>query len=399
MANLSKRIGLILSSSLSASASDYDLLVNNEKYSICFYDEITNHGYCDLIVTDKEPNNLSSLNKEQKDCHGIILIINKISNPILEQKYESIFDKSDSIKLKSIKSISKSSIEKLISTEILKQLAINNKISLVSFVFNKNILLSLAKNIFFSYYGILIIPYFLIIIYLAVSQVSSDYGYPLFSLCELIDKIVGYSPDCTKNNLVTLSFLALTYSFFNLKFYFSYILSTFNNINSEIFHNVLQKGKDFLLRDIFIQLILLVSSIIILKSLFIFVYGFEISKEYFPVNMELIFDKKVPFLKSDYLIYYFLSLDFCLYLITTNAINSKLSHALLSNKQRKSLKEAQKSFLISTLWDINVLFYSFIVLNPLLHDEQNRLAVQLIILQSIYIYINIGTIISDFKHN
>lgn len=383
------RVGLILTNPLTI--HDYKLSVDNITYNISFQNG-TSEKYCDLIITDKEPSELSSMPKEQKGCHGSILAINKMSNPLLEQQYESIFTKSDFIKYKSIQNLSNKPIIKLINKELIKQLAMKNKISNVSFWTNKDIFPDLLRKFTFDL-GWLLVPYVIIIFYL----LSRIIGYSSSSLCE---SAFGYNPDCKKSIFEELKFLAFVYSIFSFKFYYDYILSIFDNINNDVFQSNNKKLYIHKLLQFFIPLVLFASALIICKALFVFLFGFEIAEEYGFISIGLIFDKYMPIFKDSFLIGYFLVLDFLLYLIAKNFsrvdINNLTSYS--SNRQKNYIKEAQNSFFVSASWDACIIIGTAFFLNSLLSDEQSKLAVQLIVLQSAYLYINLKTIGDYYKY-
>lgn len=386
------RVGLILSAELGI--TDYVLSVDNQKHNVRFYSSKLNpEKYCDLVITDKEPNELSTISIQQKDCHGPTLVINKISNPLLEQQYESIFKKG-SLKYKSIKKLTNESITKIINAELLKYLVKENRLpSTTTLLFNKYTRGDLLNEILDLSW--LLVPFILIVLYLVARYIGSKLDYSISFLCWFVE----YDPNCKKDILGELKLLALIYSFFNFKFYYDYILSIFDNINNDVFQvntsrRFFHKGLQFVT-----PLILFVSVLIIIKALFVFKYGFRIAAENSFINIGSILDRRLPFLKDYHLICYFLSLDLCLWLMTKNFFKtiSAIPNSFSSNRQKNLIKNAQESFRNSLAGDIIILFVTVTLYHLLIIDPQSQLAVQLILLQSFYLYINIQTIIYNFK--
>jgi hypothetical protein len=386
---LSKKIGLILSNNLKI--DDYDLLVDNKKYSVCFHDGNSNHY--DLVVTDKKPNDLSAITAQQKDCHGTVLIINKILNTTPESQYESIFTETQSdLKYRSIKNLTPDSIKAIINAELMKQLAKNDKVSSLSLLFNKYTF----RNLLAELLGLsfILLPYLCIILYLGWRFISKLTGLnpSLYLLCYLGD----YNPNCKNDLFGEIKLLALLYSVCNLIFYYNYILSIFDNIDYNIFQLSPAKKRLHKWFECISPIILFISALIIFKSLFIFKYDLQIAEDIGLNGIGIVFDKYIPLLKDDFIIYYFLCLDLSLWFMTRNYLSTSLNN--ISSNNKSIIKDAQKSFLNSVFFNIFIFVFTAILFNFLKTDSQGKLAVQLIFLQSVYLYINIATIIYDFKH-
>lgn len=386
-------VGVILSQNINF--EDYELTVGNQNCEIIFYNTTNNvKECCDLVITDKKPNNLSSIPSNEKECRGTILVINKLSNPLIEHQYEEIFNRSKFIKYKALNVISQESILNSIYVELIKYMVINGKLSLKTLIFNKHTRVELfTKIIGLSW---LLIPFFLIIIFIVAKYVLSQFGHSLSFLCWFVD----YNPDCKKDILSELKLLTLIYAFFNLTFYYNYILSIFDNINNDVFQSINIRRYRHKLLQLFIPVILLISAFLIFKELFIFKYSIRIAEAHNIIDIRLILDLALPFLKDYYLIFYFLLLDSCLWLMTRNFVKTKteMNFQFLSNRQETLIKEAQKSFRWSTGWDLLIIFSIYILFSTIITDPQSRLVLTLIILQFVYLYINILTISNDFKY-
>lgn len=386
------RVGLVLSNNLEI--ADYELSVGDQKCHILFYNESTNGDkYCDLVISDKSPEDLTSLPEQQKNCHGTTLIVNNISNPIIEQQYESVFTKASLLKYKSLK-INKDAIIKTINSELIKHQTKENRFDTIRLLFNKNTRYDLLRHVLDLSW--LLVPFFLILLYIAVKVIANQFGYSFSFLCWFVE----YSPDCKTNVLQELKLLALIYSIFNFKFYYDYILSIYDNINNDVFQFNSRLKLFHKILQFFTPLMLFSSALVIFKAIFIFKFGFRIASENSFINMSLVFDRYLPFIKDDFLIYYFLFLDICLWLITTNfmAAIKIVPHPFSSNRQLNLIKEAQKSFRTSIVWDIAILLVTALLFTYFIPNTESKLAFQLIFLQAVYLYINISTIFYDFKY-
>lgn len=385
------RVGLIFSTVVTV--ADYDLKVGDRTFSVRFNNVTEPVKYSDLIITDKQPDTLTSLPVHHKDCHGTTLILNQISNPLLEQQYETIFTKCH-IKYKILKGISEPKIIKSVNSELIKSQVKEGRLEAFSLLFNKYTFKDLISSIFSLSW--LLLPFLAIIIYLLVKYIGQQLGYSFSFLCWFVE----YQPDCKNDILEELKLLALLYSIFNFKFYFDYILSIFDNINNDVFQFSYYKKVLHKVFQFFIPLIFFISSLIIVKALFVFKYSFRIASENSFIDIGSILDQKLPFLKDDYLIYYFLVLDILLWLITKNFLKcaSTIQAPFTSNRQLITITEAKQSFKISITWDILIIITTALLFNSLITDVQSKLAIQLILLQSVYLYINISTIFDDFKY-
>ena len=387
------RVGLFLSKKLEI--ADYELSVSNQKCEVYFHNNTGNENkYSDLIITDKNPNDLEGISYKQKDCHGTVLVINTISNPTLESKYESIFKKAIFLKYKSLKNISNESITRSINAEFIKSQVNNDKLGLLHLLFNKHTRGDLLNRVLDL--GWLLVPFFLIILYLIGKYICNHCGYYFSFLCWFAD----YKPDCKDDIYGELKLLVILYSLFNLMFYYDYVLSIFDNINNDVFQfNFISKHIHKRLQ-FYVTIILFASTLIILKAIFAFKYNFIIDKEYGIKNFSLILDSCIPYLKDHCLIYYFFLLDGCLWLITRNFSKTISNNSIpfSSHRQNEIIKEAQKSFRYSTFFDFTIWGLTIIVINPLIADPQGTLAIQLILLQAVYLYLNFLTILHDFKY-
>lgn len=390
------RVGLILSAELDI--TDYVLPVGNQKYNVCFYSSTLNQEkYCDLVITDKEPNELSTISIQQKNCHETTLVINHIPNPLLERAYESIFTEVVSLKYKTIKKLTNESITKLINAELVKCLVKDNRIEPIVLLYNKYTRGDLLNRILTLKW--LLVPFIIIVLYLIGRCISSKLGSSFSFLCWL-DKY-KYKLDCKNDNdiLGELKLLALIYSFFNLTFYYHYSLSIFGNINNDVFLFNTSRRLFHKVLQYITPLILFVFALIIFKAFFVFMYSFRIAEDYSLIKIGTILDSRLSYLKDYYLIYYFFALDLCLWLMTKNFFKtiSAIQNSFSSNRQINLIKDAKKSFGISIVWDIIIWFVTVVFFRLLIIDQQSTLAVQLVFLQSAYLYINITTIFYDFK--
>ena len=388
------RVGLILSNPVKI--ADYSVNVGENVCKVLFHDGVaTNLKVCDIVLTDKAPNDLTAALNQYKDCHETAVILNTISNPLLESGYESTFTKANAIKYRSNIDITAEAILKIINSEIIKVQLKNDRFDSFSLLINKNTRGDLFRKILSLSW--LLLPFLLIVLYLLVKYILKNQGYNISFLCWF----VKYEPDCNSDFFEELKLLALLYSIFNFKFYYDYILSIFDNINNDVFqfentNRKLHKGLQF-----FTPVALFLSALIIFKALFVFKYSFDIASEYGFINIASILDSKLPFLKDDYLIFYFLIIDGLLWLMTRNFSRTaaKITTPFSSNRQQKIVKEAQKSFKVSFLWDLGVVILSYTLLNFIFTDSQSKLALQLVILQFAYLGINISIIFRDFKYN
>lgn len=384
------RVGLILSTELGI--TDYVLSVGNQKCNVCFYSTVNPEKYCDLVITDKKPNELSTIPIQQKDCHGTTLVINQISNPLLERQYESIFTKVVSLKYKSINKQTNKTITKLINAELVKRQVKDNRFGSIIFLFNKHTRSDFFKKIFYSSW--LLVPFILILIYYSKKYLEGESGDSFSILCWFVE----YQPDCKKDTLGELKLFALLYSILNFKYYYDYILSIFDNINNDVFQSNIGRRYIHTGLQYFTPLILFTTALVIFKELFVFKCGFRIAAENSFINIGSILDRRLLFLKDDFLVCYFLILDVCLWLMAYNFFKtiSAVSFAYSSNRQKNLISGAQKNFRISMYLDIFVLSSTLPALF-LIKDLQSMLAIQIIFLQFFYLWINITTIFNDFK--
>lgn len=384
------RVDLILNHDLDI--TDYELLLGNKKIEICF-NSAENDKYCDIVITDKEPLLLKKIPVQQKDCHGTTIIINKISNPLEEKQYEEVFSKINFLKHRKTDLISDKTIRDIINSEVIKSQVINNKLDIFFFFYNKY-----TRNELFNRFweiGFLLIPFSLIIIYLLLMFIMNVFGYSFSFLHWFVD----FRPNLRNNILEELTMLTLFYSFFNIKFYYDYTLSIFDNINNDVFQFNGKKRKLHKILHSITPVLLFVSTLILLKELFVFKFGYKIAEENSFINIGLIIDEKLPFIKAEFLIMYFLLIDVFLCLLTLNFKKtiSQINIPFSSNRQIKIIDDAFKSFRISIIVDIAVIVLTYTILSMLL-DNQSKLAIQLIIIQLIYLVINLITIINDLKY-
>ena len=387
------RVGVILSN-CNFALDDYSLSVGSQEWKVCFYNNANDpHKFCDLIITNKEPNYLQGIPLQQKNCHGTILVVNEFSKPFLEQPYKSFFEKADFIKHKTCE-LTEESLKEMVSVELVKREARKGKIDTISLIFRKHTRREVWGRL--GKLSWLLIPFIFIVIYFFARAISIKLGHPIYFLCWFVE----YEPDCRENVFRELTLLALIYSICNLKVYYDYILSVFDNINNDVFQfNVLSKyiHKGLLF---FSPLIFLASALIIFKALFVFKFGFRIAYENGFIDIGSILNRHLHFLENSYLIWYFLSLDVALWLVTKNFFRtaSDISRPLSSMHQNDFIREAQKSFGLSAMWDVIILIVTTFFISYLIPDPQSKLAVQLILLQAVYLWLNISTIVSDIKY-
>lgn len=386
------RVGLVLSASVNL--PDYEISVGGQKFNICFYnDKVESEKFCDLIVTDKHPNELTSAPKQQSECHGVVLILNQFSNSFNEHEYSKKFTKAKNIKYREEK-LNPASLQKLITSEVIKEQVKENKLFSLFFFFSKHtrgvLFSSLFKNLF-----ILLFPFALILVYYIFRQSLINNGHGTF-LCWF----VTYEPDCKFDWLEELQLIALIYAIFNLIVYFLSILDVYGNINSDVFEYSKTNKFWHKLFQIIGMAVLFISALILFKSIFVFKNSFAISTEYIGLNFGLLIDKYLPFFQTEYLIYYFLSIDVFLLVLSLNFFhaNKKASNSFTSVRQLDFLNDAKKSFIYSIVFTVLLILIFAILPNALFDDKKTNLSYQIIILQGIYLAINIYTIINDFKH-
>jgi hypothetical protein len=385
-------IGLILTDNIDL--NNFVIKINKEKYSIIFFKNSHNEEIVfDLIITDKKPTELSKLPITLTNYNGTIIIISKTLGPSKDNAYHRIFHNADHFKYIYNFELSNNFINRLIEIEFIKQNVRKNKFKNSIIIFNKYARRELLKQLFEISW--LLIPFILIILYLIVKIVASKFGYNISVLCW----VTYYDPDCIKEMPEELKFLAIFYSIFNFYFYYNYIISIYENMNNDVFQfNRLNRRYHKLLQFI-IPSLFFASTLIIFKTLFTFTSNFIIAQENGFINIAQILDKHLLILSDDKLIYYFLCLDICMLFLVNNFSSAmgKSHMSFLSNRQSDIIKAAKKSFVISIGWDLGILFLTVIIINYLIPDIQSRLAMQLVFLQFAYLYINIQTIINEYK--
>lgn len=384
------RVGLILYDN--CNAANYEYTYANIKYSICFDNQ---SKYRDLVITDKEPSELINISLQCSDCHGSTIVINKISSALLENQYETIFKKGR-LKYKTLNKVTEDGLIELINSELIKNAVKENNLHAIHQLFNKHT----RKELIFKLLkmSLLLIPFAIIIVYIFIIRRYTNFNF----LCWFVD----YGPNCKQNILEELKLLALIYSIFNLTFFYDYILKIFDNINNDIFQfSAVNKTVHNSLQFI-TPIILFLSSLIIVKALFVFKYSFRIAKENSFINIGDILNNLMPYLKDESLIYYFTALDCCLWLITWNFFRSVSQitqtfssnrQSFSSNRQSSLIKSAKKSFGSSILFDVTVIIAFTLLFDIISKDPQSKLAFQLIFLQAYYLFMNIITSIHDFK--
>lgn len=383
------RVGLLMSDGLSI--DNYELPIDDQKCKVHFYDKNNQNKYCDLIITDQDPEKLSTIPSEEKNCHGISIIINKFSNPSNESKYSEIFDKAQNIKYRSIYNTDEASIKTIINSEFIKNQVKEGRLPLRIFLLSKFTRKDLWNNIWEGL-GFLLLPFFTIVMYYLARLIFDEYGYKPPLICWFIDE-----PDCKTNSLDEIKFFVLFYASFNLIFYCNYILNVFDNMNNDVFEYSPVNKRIHKPFQLFCFIFFFLSALTLLKSIFVFKNSFSILNQ-MDIDIASFFNIYLPLLKDDLLIYYFLSLDFFLLLLTNNfySANQKINYSFTSIRQLVFLKDAKESFIRSVFFTL-VLIGIFIVFSPIF-DDKSKLVYQITLLQLIYLYININSIFSEFKH-
>lgn len=380
--NTTYRVGLLLENNLNL--DNYSTKINNISYNICFYCS-GDTTYSDLVITDKKNEHLKDIPKELKETHGTALIISEVLSPIDEDKYEEVFNKANSVKFKNKNILD--NIEATINTELVKQKVIDGKLKNFSFILNKYTRNSLLKE--YSQLIWLFIPIVLIVLYFIIHYYNEE-----FSLSKLFPNSQK-SLDTNKE----VAFFIIFYSVFNLKFFYDYILSFFNNINNQVYQNKWRKiAHNFLY--FLVPIILFFSTLIIFKELYVLIFSNEI-RILERTNIESVFQNTVPLLNVKYLIITFILLDACLWLIAKNFTeqinNNEISFS--SNKQRIIIERGQSSFRISLIWDLAIAIGIPMILSITSVESFDLTILQLVILQIVYLYLNLRSIREDFKYN
>lgn len=380
--NTTYRVGLLLENDLNT--QDYSTTINSISYNICFHrsGETT---YSDLVITDKKTENLKQIPKQLKDTHGTAIIISKRLSPIDEDKYEEVFNKANSVKFKNKNILN--NIKATINTELVKQKVIDGKLKNFSFILNKYTRRGLLKE--YSQLIWLFIPIILIVLYFIIHYYNEE-----FSLSKLFPN--------SKKSLDTnkeVAFFIIFYSIFNLKFFYDYILSFFNNINNQVYEIQWRKLVHNILYFL-VPIILFISTLIIFKELYVLIFSDEI-RILERTNIESVFQNTIPLLNVKYLIITFILLDACLWLIAKNFMeqinNNKISFT--SNKQRVIIERGQNSFGISLIWDLAIALGIPMILSITSVESFDLTILQLVILQIVYLYLNLRSIREDFKYN
>jgi len=383
-------VGLVLSENIDI--QDYNLIIGKKKNQINI---LRNEKPCKtnyhLIVTDRVPDK-KKFSLKQKNCPETILIINQVSSPNLEKKYSDLFNNSSAIKYKTLKEISIKTITKSINSENIKYRLKNRRINPFVLLFNKyacsDLLCCLAKISW------LLIPLVIIIAYFIIKAIANYYGFQFSFLCWFVE----YEPNCKDNIYEELKLFAIIYSLFNFKFFYDYILSISSNIDifqfnriRKLIHKVLQ---------FFIPLILFFSALIIFKEIFVFKYSFRIAAEHDFIKIASVLDPRLPFLKDNYLIFYFFALDLCLLFMAKNFSSSvdSIDMPISSNRQITIVTEAERNFQLSIFWDIIIFIFYFLIISYNIIDSSISLIFQLIFLQVIYLYLNIISVFNEYKY-
>ncbi|MBZ0328287.1 MAG: hypothetical protein K8F54_11820 [Altibacter sp.] len=380
--NTTYRVGLWLEDELNVES--YTTKISNINYEICFHFAGDNK-YCDLVITDKKLSNFNDIPKEIKNTHGTAIIVSKLLSPIDESKYEEVFAKANTVKFKK-ENILKN-IKTTINTELVKRKVIEGKLKNFNFILNKYTRMGLLKE--YSQLIWLFIPIVLIILYFIIHYFID--GFSLSKLFPNNQESLGTDKE--------VAFFIIFYSIFNLKFFYDYILSFFNNINNEVFQTKRRKiAHSFL--HFSVPIILFFSTLIIFKELYVLIFNNEI-RIIERTNIETVFNNTIPFLNVKYLIYTFILLDAFMWLIAKNFMSQidKNEISFTSNKQRIIVERGQSSFRVSLIWDLVIVFGVPLIafITPI--ESYLLIIIQLIFLQSIYLYLNLRTIREDFKYN
>ena len=380
--NTTYRVGLLLKDELEVAS--YTTKINNINYEVCFHCA-GNDKYCDLVITDKELKDFNEIPTQIKNTHGTAIIVSELLNPINESKYEEVFSKANTVKFKNGNILK--NIKAIINTELVKKKVIEGKLKNFNFILNKYTRIGLLKE--YSQLIWLFIPIILITLYFIIHYYDEE-----FSLSKLFPN--------NQKSLETdkeVAFFIIFYSIFNLKFFYDYILSFFNNINNEVFQNKWRKlAHNFL--HFSIPIILFFSTLIIFKELYVLIFSNEL-KIVDGINIETVFNKTIHFLSIKNLIYTFILLDLSLWLIAKNFISQTNENKIsfTSNKQRVIVERGQSSFRVSLTWDLVIVFGVPLIAFIIPIDSYLLIIIQLIFLQSIYLYLNLRTIREDFKYN
>ncbi|HMS29288.1 MAG TPA: hypothetical protein PKD32_05525 [Saprospiraceae bacterium] len=392
------RVGLLVSPI--TTIADFTTEIENISYEVKFIDksDSTNLKYCDLVIVSLPPSDLSSLPITFSETHNSPIILNAKHTPQNELEYEKIFTKAF-CRFKEL-NINEEEIKGLIKQEITKSLARENMISDVNIISSKYTRIDFFRNIvktpifFFT-----ILPFLFFVIIQSVSFVLSKFGVEWSLICSIKNIFGQYDADCYSDKLENLKLFALLFTLFNLLGYFKYITDVTRKINDDVFQNAKTKNVSGSLYYAAI-LIWVLSLFTIIVAFLLFIFEFYLFKRNDLSSFNSIINLKSHFLNGNYLIYYFIALDLLLffYIKQILAVDKKTNYEYHSSKSRSLIKDAKLNFFISICWDIAILINTFF-LSYSISNTDNLLIVQLFTLQIVYIYLNLSSSLSQYKHN
>ncbi len=346
----------------------------------------------DLVITDKSPADLKQVLQVSR-CRVDGIVLRKNPTFLFQKDYEELFA---NVKYPH-EPFSISRLQGIIKTELVKSLAIHNKVPNGYLILSKYTRLGFFKRSW-SDLGLLLVPFTLILVYYTVRNICGNLGYPIAFLTWFVD----YQPDSAKDIYSDLRLVTLLYSLCNLMFYYAFILKVFENVDPAVLQTNAWRRLLHKCCELSSPLILFISGLVILKELFLFKKGQAIAQEFGFINIGHIFDERLPFLRDQYLIFYFVILDVLLWVMMLNVISAmKVANPAFpetTSRRRQLLTSAKRSAGVSWLLGIVVLLITWAILDPLLQDPQSRVVVQLILLQAFYLYVNLSIVYAEFKH-
>ena len=143
------RVGLLLKDNINIAG--FQFTADDFCYEIKFIDfnDSSKTKYCDLVIVDKEVNDLNNLPETFTNTHTSPIILNTKHTPDNENAFEKVFIKSY-CRFKEL-IVNESNIKKLIHQEIIKNLAKENSISDFNILTTKHTRLHFLKEIIFTF--------------------------------------------------------------------------------------------------------------------------------------------------------------------------------------------------------------------------------------------------------
>lgn len=322
-----------------------------------------------------------------------LLVINKRSSSGTDEIYMRFVQGGEHLRFHSLKLIDEANVSGVIERECVKHLWRNNLINGWSALWARGFLwMTLKESRLLS----LLLPFVVVLAYFGWKRLVLEFGFPQFYiLCYLID----YKPDCQIDWKSEVLFFTLVYSAFNLISYFGDVFRLFENMGSirqfkfglwSLIHRFLRLA---------VLLLFFLSLLIVCKALFFFLHGAEMNADLALVgSIESVLDSHFPPMSIGKLLWVFLVLDLSLFLFTANYMKMIRENGRVSELRRRTIRDAQSAFVISTFLTSAVAFVVWLSSDDGKLSTAQEQLVGLVVVQFFYLVLNMKSSFDGIKH-